>query len=148
MMTWRFSFCLLISAAFSIVRAEELPLRWLQLPNAQMEIDGLPWYGENGGELFRLPARLKDTYRKPVWDLAQSPSGGRIRFRTNSTVLAIRLEYPEPPSMKNMHAFGQTGVDLYADGIYRGTAIADQDAKPGQTKEHTFYKDQPRTDRE
>lgn len=111
-------------------------------------MNGLPWYRENGGELFRLPARLKDTYRKIVWNLAQSPSGGRIRFRTNSSALAIRIEYPEPPAMTNMHAFGQTGLDLYADGVYRGTAIADGDSKPGKTQQHTYYKDQARTDRE
>src|SRR5260370_19733661 len=108
MMTWRFSFCLLISAALSLVRAEEPALRWLQLPNPQMEIDGLPWYGENGGELFRLPAKLKDTYRKPVWDLAQSPSGGRIPFRTNSTTLAIRLEDPETPGMSTKQGLEET----------------------------------------
>jgi hypothetical protein len=143
-----FLFCLLISAALSLVRAEEPPLRWLLLPNPQMEVDGLPWYSENGGELFRLPAKLKDTYRKPVWDLAQSPSGGRIRCRTNSTTLAIRLEYPGPPGMSNMHAFGQTGVDLYADGVYRGTAIAGREAKAGATKEHVYFKQQPDAFRE
>ncbi len=127
---------------------EDASLHWIPLSTANVEVDGLPWYGENGGELFRLPVRLKDTYRKPVWDLAKSPSGGRIRFRTNSTALAIRLEYPEPPDMSNMHAFGQTGVDLYADGVYRGTAIADKDAKPGKIYEHTYYKNQPRADRE
>ena len=148
MMSSRFALCLLISTVFSFVRAEEPPLRWLQLPNSQMEVDGLPWYGENGGELFRLPAKLKDTYRMPVWELAQSPSGGRIRFRTNSTTLAIRLEYPEPPGMSNMHAFGQTGVDLYADGVYRGTASAGRDAKAGATKEHVYYKQQPAALRE
>jgi len=147
MMPWRFALCLLFSAALSLVRAEEPPLRWLQLPNPQMEVDGLPWYGENGGEFFRLPVKLKDTYRKPVWDLAQSPSGGRIRFRTNSTTLAIRLEYPEPPGMSNMHAFGQTGVDLY-DGVYRGTAIAGKDAKPGLTRDHIYFKQQPAEFRE
>src|SRR5205807_9956158 len=79
---------------------------------------------------------------------AQSPSGGRIRFRTNSTAVAIRLEYPGPPRMKNMHAFGQTGVDLYADGVYRVTAIADADAKPGKTQDYTYFKNQPRVDRD
>jgi lysophospholipase L1-like esterase len=123
-------------------------LHWVQLPNPRMEIDGLPWYGENGGELFRLPTRLKDTYRKPVWDLGQSPSGARIRFRTNSSTLAIRLEYPHPPNMTNMHAFGQTGVDLYIDGVYRNTAIAAKDSKPGMPREHSYYKDQPRGERE
>ena len=79
------------------------------------------------------------TPRNP-WERAQA----RL---TNSAALAIRLEYPEPPGMKNMHAFGQTGVDLYVDGIYRGTAIADRDAKPGKTQEHTYFKSQPRSDR-
>jgi lysophospholipase L1-like esterase len=128
--------------------AEEASLHWIPLSTQNVEVYGLPWYGENGGDLFRLPSRLKDTYRKPVWNLAQAPSGGRIRFRTDSTTLAIRLEYPEPPDMKNMHAYGETGVDLYADGVYCGTAIADRDAKPGKIYEHTYYKDQPRTARE
>jgi lysophospholipase L1-like esterase len=128
--------------------AEEPQLHWIPLATQNVEVDGLPWFSENGGELFRLPVKLKDTYRKPVWDLAQSPSGGRIRFRTKSATLAIRLEYPGPPGDENMHAFGQTGVDLYADGVYRGTAIADKDAKPGKTYEHAYYKNQSRTDRE
>jgi lysophospholipase L1-like esterase len=47
-----------------------------------------------------------------------------------------------------MHAFGQTGVDLYADGVYRGTAIDHREAKPDKTIEYTYFKDQPRIDRE
>ena len=128
------------------VAAGQVLLRWIQLPNSQMQVSGLPWYGENGGELYRLPLKLKDTFRVPVWQLAQSPSGGRIRFRTNSSTLAIRLEYPKPPNMSNMHAFGQTGVDLYIDGRYRNTAIAAANSKPGLVQEHVFYKDQPRAE--
>jgi len=139
---------LLTSAFFPLAAQPAQPLRWVQLPSPQIEVSGLPWYGENGGELFRLPVKLKDTFPKPVWDLAESPSGGRIRFRTNSSTLAIRLEYPHPPSMTNMHAFGQSGVDLYIDGVYRDTAIAGKDSKPGLTQEHTYFHDQPRTDRE
>jgi len=142
------AFWLLIAAHLCPLVAADAPLRWMPLPSSQVQMDGLPWYAENSGELFRLPAKLKDTYRQPVWELAQSPSGGRIRFRTNTSILAIRLEYPEPPNMKNMHAFGQTGVDLYADGVYRGTATADRDSKPGKTIEYTYFKDQPRIARE
>lgn len=139
---------LLLTIALSILAFGQTPLQWSPLTRSGFEIDGLPWFAENGGELFRLPVKQKESYRKPVWELAQSPSGGRIRFCTNSATLAIRLEYPEPPAMSNMHAFGQTGVDLYADGIYRGTAIAGRDSRPGLTQEHVFYKDQPRVDRE
>ena len=82
---------LLLAASASLLGQappSETSLRWIELPSPQLEVNGLPWYGENGGKLFRLPERLKDTYRKPVWEFAQSPSGGRIRFRTDSSALA------------------------------------------------------------
>jgi lysophospholipase L1-like esterase len=143
MKTKALAFSLLIAACLCPLVAADAPIRWIPLPSSQVHMDGLPWYSENGGELFRLPVRLKDTYRQPVWELAQSPSGGRIRFRSNTSLLAIRLEYPEPPNMKNLHAFGQSGVDLYADGVYRGTGTADRDSKPGKTSEYTYFKDKP-----
>src|ERR1041384_683073 len=113
-------------AFLSLMAAPLLPAeperRWLPLPSPELEIDGLPWFAQNGGEFFRLPAASQDKFPAPVWNLAKSPSGARIRLRTDSTALAVRLEYPSPPDMTNMHAFGQTGVDLYTDGAYRGTA--------------------------
>jgi hypothetical protein len=122
--------------------------RWLSVPSPELEICGLPWFGQNGGEFFRLPAASQGKFPPPVWNLAKSPSGARIRFRTDSTALAVRLEYPSPPNMNNMHAFGQTGVDLYTDGAYRGTAIADKDAKPGKIYEHAYFSARPRSWRE
>ncbi len=123
-------------------------LRWLPPSSSDLEIDGLPWFGQNGGEFFRLPAASQEKFPPPVWNLAKSPSGARVRFRTDTTTLAIRLEYPSPPNMNNMHSFGQTGVDLYADGAYRGTAIADKDAQPGKVYEHVYFSAQPRAWRE
>jgi hypothetical protein len=125
-------------------------LTWIQISDSRLEIDGLPWHRENGSELIRFPLRLKDALPKAVWGLAQSPSGGRIRFRTDSNTLAIRLEYPSAPGMRNMHAFGQTGVDAYVDSVYRSTAIATAESKPGVPVDHTYFdlKDQPRKERE
>lgn len=114
-------------------------LRWLNVTNSALEIDGLPWFRENGGSLSRLPKRSKASFRKEVWSLAQCPSGGRIRFRTDSSILAIRLEYGSPPQMANMHAFGQTGVDLYVNGRYMVSAVADKDAKKGKTYEPILF---------
>jgi hypothetical protein len=112
---------------------------WIAPSDARLEINGLAWHAENGGEWFRLPLRLKDSLPKEVWGLGQSPSGGRIRFRTDSGRIAIRLEYPSPPNGRNMHAFGQTGVDLYVDGAYRGTATAATDSKAGAPVEHVYF---------
>src|SRR5690242_3125315 len=119
-------------------QAPESALRWIPATSTEVEVDGLPWFAENQGELYRLPIKLEKTFRPAVWNLAKSPSGGRIRFRTDSPAIAVRLEYPSPPNMANMHAFGQTGVDLYADGIYIGTAVADKDAAAGKTYEKTL----------
>src|SRR5258708_3156385 len=89
--------------------AQQKDLLWIAPPDSRLEVNGLFWFGENQGAWYRLPARLKDKLPKEVWNLGMSPSGGRIRFRTDSNKLAIRLEYPGPPNMTNMHAFGQTG---------------------------------------
>ncbi len=148
-MNWRyFSVFFLCHSSLIAGQAGQAELRWIEPPSSQLEVNGLPWYAENHGEWIRLPLRLKGTVRDPVWDLAQSPSGGRIRFCTDSMSLAVKLEYPQAPGMKNMHAFGQTGVDLYVDGIYRGTAIADAEAKPGKVYNHSYYTGRSRTKRE
>jgi len=114
-------------------------LRWVQLAGGELEINGLPWFKENGGSLSRLPIRAKSTFRKPVWSLAQCPSGARIRFRTDSSILSIRLEYSSAPNMANMHAFGQTGVDAYVDGAYMVSAIADSNARAGKVYEPILF---------
>ncbi len=141
---------LLFCAVVPVIAVESPALRWIEFPDQRFEVNGLPWYQENRFELIRLPASHKDEYRKDVWDLAQQPSGGRIRFGTDSTAVAIRLEYPQPPGMRNMHAFGQAGVDLYADGVYRGTATPGKDAAPGKVTEFVYYNytGKPRVERE
>ncbi|MCX6622889.1 MAG: GDSL-type esterase/lipase family protein [Acidobacteria bacterium] len=123
---------------------------WIPARDARFEVNGLPWFQENNGEWIRLPLRLKGQVRDAVWNLSQDPSGGRIRFRTDSNLIALRLEFPSPPEMGNMHAYGQSGVDLYLDGFYRGSAVANKDSKPGKIVDHVYIdlKDQPRKERE
>jgi len=128
----------LVLACFPAL-AQGPDLAWIAPPDPRLEVNGLPSYQENGGEWFRLPVKLRDSLPKEVWSLGQSPSGGRIRFRTDSNRLAIRLEYGSPPNMANMHAFGQTGVDLYVDGMYRSTAVAGKDAKAGAPTEFNYF---------
>lgn len=123
-------------------------LAWIGPADGRLDVRGLPWLAENKGELIRLPLRLKDRLPSAVWSLGLSPSGGRIRFRTDSSRIAIKLAYPSPPNMANMHAFGQTGVDLYVDGVYRSTAIAPKDASKSIPVEHIFVESLPRQERD
>lgn len=115
---------ILIFLAFSFALSAEKPqIKWISFPDPQFQVFGLPFWAENAPDLYRLPKSAKSVVRKPVWSLAKSTSGGRIIFNSNCTTMAIRLQYPSLGGMKNMHTFGQSGVDLYVDDVYVRTAI-------------------------
>lgn len=128
--------------------AQEPPVHWTPVASSKIEVAGLPWFQENHGEFWRLPARSQDEFPREVWNLSQDPAGGRIRFRSDSSTVAVRLEWPHPPGMRNMHFFGQSGVDLYVGNTYWGTAVPDKDAAPGKVYEHVYFKGQPRAMRD
>lgn len=92
--------------------------RWIEFPDPGLPVFGLPWFPETTPRLQRLPDRLREQVRAPVWNLAQSPTGGRLRFRTDSSGVEVRLRYERLGHMHNMHRIGQMGLDLYADGAY------------------------------
>ena len=142
----RFSSALLVAAG--LLAAQDTALHWTPVTSAKMDVAGLPWFQENHGEFWRLPARSQDAFPKEVWNLSLDPAGGRIRFRTDSSSVALHLEWPHPPDMRNMHAFGQSGVDLYVRDTYWGTAVPDKDAAAGKVYEHIYFKGQPRVMRD
>lgn len=141
--------CSLISALWLIglfppcLPAEEA-VRWIAFPDPALEVYGAPWFQENSPDLYRLPKRLEAIVRKPVWSLARDTSGVRIRFKSDCTMLGIRYTNNDLSGMRNMHVFGQSGVDLYTDGIYAGTAI--HGASP--EVEHFFFQNAPAQKRE
>lgn len=119
-------------------------MRWIDFPNEQLPVFGLPWFRETTPEVWRLPARLKEIVREPVWNLALQPSGGRIRFATDATSVAIRLRYERHGRMHNMCTIGQMGVDLYADGRYWRTAFPTE----AGDLEVSYFADNPRERRQ
>jgi hypothetical protein len=104
----------------------------ISFPDERLPVFGLPWFAEDKPALRRLPARLKESFRKPVWDLAQQPSGGRIRFRTDSLKLGL-LAQGNANAMHHMTSVGQNGFDLYVDGEYINSAWPDKDGKIAKT---------------
>src|SRR5438034_10694089 len=89
----------------------------------------LPWFRDGKPALRRLPLRLKDRFRPPVWDLAQDPSGGRIRFRTDSTTIGLVAENPHFSNMHHMASVGESGFDLYVVRDYAARAWPDGTGK-------------------
>lgn len=106
------------------------PELWpVPFPDARLAVYGLPWFREDQPKLLRLPACLQAKFREPVWDLAQCPSGGRIRFRTDSTTLRLSAKNPYFSNMHHMPSVGENGFDLYVDSNYIGSAWPDAAAQ-------------------
>src|ERR1035438_954655 len=91
------------------VAAEASPRQSIAFPDPRLAVYGLPWFSEDSPVLRRLPARLKDTFRPAIWSLAQQPSGGRIRFRTDSKTVGIVAENPGFSNMHLMPSVGENG---------------------------------------
>ncbi len=126
----RFLLLVFTSSLCWAANAQPLPARQhLPFPDARLEVFGLPGFTEDKPVLRRLPARLKDKLRPPVWDLAQDPSGGRIRFRTDSTTIGLVAANPRFSNMHHMASVGENGFDLYVDGAYVGSAWPDASGK-------------------
>jgi hypothetical protein len=110
--------------------ASDVPARQhVPFPDPRLGVYGLPWFNEDQPVLRRLPARWKERFREPVWALAQEPSGGRIRFQTDSTHLGIVAENPGFSNMHHMASVGENGLDVYVDGAYLSSAWPDKEGK-------------------
>ena len=78
----------------------------------------------------RLPARLRDVTRPPVWHLGKNTAGLAIRFRTDSPRISVRWENVNDfycCGMNHMAPAGVKGLDLYCleNGVwtYVNTAL-------------------------
>ncbi len=119
----------LASSVFCFSAESQAPRQHVSFPDPRLAVHGLPWFQEDQPALRRLPSRLKESFRPPVWSLAQSPSGGRIRFQTDSTSLGVEAENPGFSNMHHMPSVGENGFDLYVDGAYLGSAWPDANGK-------------------
>ena len=105
----------------------------------------------NEGDRFRrIPAALAQQVSPGVQNLHGNTAGGRIRFRTNSSFVAIRAVLPGYCLMSHMPFLGSSGFDLYEDNSagshYRGSFMPPLERKDsyesilrlGQRKSRSF----------
>ncbi len=106
-------------------RAAELEAATAQhlgFPDARLVVNGLAWFSEETPALVRLPNRLKQTFPPKVWGLSKAPTGGRIRFATDSLAIAIVAQGAKAAPSAATTAIASGGVDFYVDGVYAGSA--------------------------
>ena len=110
--------CVLVVGFLSAsVLAESDNIIWRDGGDKAFTVDGLYWFAENGGSYCRLPKRALDKVTPKVQWLCNNPSGGRIRFKTDSTSLQLKIKHgvenKEQLSMFHMSSVGVSGIDLY-----------------------------------
>ncbi len=127
--TLRLLACLLPLLSASAATIDDPRALRIPFPDARLAVHGLAWFEEDRPELRRLPNRLKTTFPPKVWSGAQGPAGVRIRFATDSEFVGLVAEgttITPPPHVTGM---ANGGVDLYVDGVYRGSAAPDRAGK-------------------
>ena len=95
----------------------ETTLKWIDLPDARLELRGLPWLAENAPDLWRLPKSAKAKVPKAVWNRAVAPDGGRIRLTCNSTALGLRVQAIHEHQRRCF-------FDAFVNGEYAGSVSA------------------------
>lgn len=85
-----------------------------------------PWciYGLIFDDVFRrMPSVVADKINDGVKALHTNTSGGRVRFRTNSRYVSIRVSMPDNVHIPHMPSTGVSGFDMYVNGEYVKTFI-------------------------
>lgn len=88
--------------------------------SAPFQIYGIAYEGDR---YRRLPMAVASTVSDRVLALSDHTAGGRVRFSTNSSYVAIRAVMPKVSRMGHFALSASAGFDLYADGKYIKTFV-------------------------
>jgi len=91
---------------------EETGMVWYNVRFSPCVVSGL-MYDENLGCYTRMPQKIAGQVSNGVAHYNLDTSGGRVRFRTNSSVIAIRAELHHIESTNMMANCGKCGFDMY-----------------------------------
>lgn len=97
----------------------EPDIKWYSVMEEPFDIYGLYQPKEDG--LFRrMPTEVAEKVNSGVLSLHTNTAGGRIRFKTDSRYIALKVEYNELRLMSHMPEAGVAGFDIhrYEDGEF------------------------------
>jgi len=102
-------------------------LKAISIYDDNITINGLSFLSK-GDNLNRLPKEMKNKIRPILWKLGMQPSGGRIRFKTNSKTISIVAKSSSFVSY-HMTSIMKNGLDIYVNNVYSGSAWPDSNGK-------------------
>lgn len=104
---------------FAFPSFKDYPITWYDPKEKPFKTYGI-FYSEEEGTYRRIPKTIADNVSEGVSWLSKHTSGGRVRFRTNSPWIVIRVVEPYRESMSHMAVAGIFGFSLFVDKSFRG----------------------------
>lgn len=86
--------------------------------NARVEPFKIYGIYHEDGMFRRMPEEVAKTVSNGVHFLHANTAGGRVRFKTDSSYVAISVKHGEITRMDHFPLCGTAGFDLYADDVY------------------------------
>ena len=92
----------------------ESDIRFYDVKQAPFRIYGVFY---DSGKFRRIPENVAKTVSAGVYGLHANTAGGRVRFKTDSSYIAINVKMPNIGKMPHFALTGSAGFDLY---VYNG----------------------------
>ncbi len=93
-------------------KADNAGLVWFNADEAPLELTGFFWYPQD--KVFRrLPMEMDPAVTPAVRNLSWHTAGGKLRFRTDSQKVVLRIKLRNKNIMPHMAVTGSSGFDLY-----------------------------------
>jgi len=83
----------------------------------------------DGDRFYRIPMSVAEATNEGVARKAATTAGGRVRFVTDSSFIAVKAEYQQTTRVDVTPITATLGFDVYADGKYAATYRVPQDTE-------------------
>lgn len=90
-------------------------IKFYSIDEAPFKIYGV-W--RDGDMYYRVPRPVAETVSKNLIQKCSQTAGGRVRFKTNSPYVAVKLELHNVEQIAMMTVVGTMGLDVYCDGVF------------------------------
>lgn len=103
-------------------------IRFYNIDNEPFSIHGI-W--RDGDRYYRVPRDVAKEVSANIYDMCHKTAGGRVRFCSDSSYVAIRAHVHNVEHVPVMTILSSAGFDLYADNVYAGSFIPQYDQLEG-----------------
>lgn len=118
---------------FAQPQADEQGIVYHGCLSEPFQVHGLMAPTEQTPFFHRMPREVAESVSEKVGILYRNSAGGRVRFRTNSSRIAVRVKFLEVTRCVHFSLLGTAGFDLYLDGKFKKPFLPPLDLEDGYT---------------